>query len=172
MNIWKKRSESKEIVQAIENRLRDEKLNAAILNSYNMNKKGIIKPFDVNYIAENSNWDIKKETSDDREVVNMLQLIEHTELSTRKFMLNPLEGIKIGSDMNRNDIVISNREVSERQCEIFSSNGKIYVRDCGSRIKTIVQRKRKQAIVDEQGICIMTGDRILFGSVYYEVTVL
>ncbi len=170
----KSRQKRKEIQQAAEDRARDENLNNIILNSHCRagEKKEIYKPYDVDYSNDGQGKNDKNSpfaAPDSHRV--MIQLVEKTELSTRKFMLNPEKIIRIGSDLQTNDISVLADGVSSNQCEIFAAAGKVYIRHTGDKNKTIIRRKKEQAFVDEKGIRLLSDDIIILGKVTYDVTI-
>ncbi len=166
---------NRELAIAAEDKRRDENLNNVILNSYagDAGRKEVYVPYDVDY--SNSEADGRKNKKRDgagrRDDAPMLQLIEKTELSTRKFMLNPVKGIHIGSDSQINDIAVLAAGIAPQQCEIFVAGGKVYIRDLGGGNRTILRRKKEQAIVDHNGVRLLSGDVIVLGSVTYKVTI-
>lgn len=168
----KKYGKKKEINQAAADQIRDENLNHVILNNYRQKKgdKVAHKPYDVDY---GSGADASDVVLDDGKGVCqlMVQLVERTELSMRKFVLNPAHGIQIGSNLNDNDIVVFSGEIAAHQCEIFSAGGKVYVRNLENNNKTIVRRRKERVIVNERGIRLLTGDCILLGNVSYDITI-
>lgn len=171
--VIRKKQKNKELRQAAEDKLRDENLNNVILNSHAESKhlRGVHVPYDVDY--SNPRGD-NKNHSDHSKKENghvMLQLVEKTELSTRKFMLNPAKKIYIGSDLQNNDIAVLDENISLRQCEIFAVKDKIYIRNLSHENQTILRRKKEQAIVDEKGLRMLSGDNIILGNVTYEVTI-
>ncbi len=172
-SFWSKRSERKELKQAAADRVRDEKLNSIILNSYideNI-KKNASKPYDVDYgNGSQTTKDIRFCGKDIQSV--MVQLVENTELSSRKFVLNPANGIYIGSGIGENDIVVANSNLSEKQCEIFLVQQKVYIRNLGRPLRTIVKRKKEQTIIDDRGIRLLSGDKIILGNVTYDITII
>ena len=172
--IVRKKQKNKELRQAAEDKLRDENLNNVILNSHVGSKRlrEVHIPYDVDY--SNSGGEGNKNLLDnDKRKDNpvMLQLIEKTELSTRKFMLNPIKKIRIGSDLQDNDIAVLSEGVSPHQCEIFSVRDKIYIKNLSHENPTILKRKKEKAIVNEKGLRLLSNDRIILGSVVYEVTI-
>jgi hypothetical protein len=102
----------------------------------------------------------------------MVQLVENTEFSSRKFIFNLSGIIRIGSGLIDNDIVVANGGIEEHQCEIFLAQKKVYVRNMGHYARTIVKRKKRKIIVDNRGIRIVTGDKIILADIVYEVTVI
>lgn len=172
-SLWSRRGERKELKRAADDRIRDEKLNSIILNSYDSNrmKNTASKPYDVNYgYAGEGSRSIPHNTQN--KPMPMLQLIESTDLSSRKFVLSLSYVIRIGSGLNNNDIVVASSDIAEHQCEIFSAQDKVYIRNTGDEVRTIVRRGKKQTIADNKGIRILTGDKIILGNISYEVTII
>ena len=166
----------KEIVQAAADRMRDENLNNIILNSHTGtgSHKEIYKPYDVDYSSRGKSGSNRGGSQDTAAVKHgqpMLQLIEKTELSTRKFILNPAKRIRIGSDLQDNDISVLSQGVAPHHCEIFAAGGGVYIRNTGEGVRTIIRRKKEQAIADKKGIRLQTGDCILLGTVSYDITI-
>lgn len=169
-----KKQKSRELRQAAEDKLRDENLNNVILNNHigSNRPREVHVPYDVDY--SNPGGDNNKSLSDNSKRKDghvMLQLVEKTDLSTRKFMLNPIKKIRIGSDLQDNDISVLSEGVSPYQCEIFSVSDKIYIKNLSHENQTILKRKKEQAIVDEKGLRLLSNDKIILGSVVYEVTI-
>ncbi len=172
--LFKRNEKNKELKRATEDKRRDENLNNVILNSYadKSDLKEIHTPYDIDY--SNPNGDsIKSNNNNLRKEDNqvMIQLVERTELSTRKFMMNPAKKIKIGSDLQGNDITVMADGISPHQCEIFSVRDKVYIRNLGQGNRTIVRRKKEQAIVDEKGIRLLSNDTIILGNASYDITI-
>lgn len=167
----KHREKKKEIALAAADRVRDENLNNIILNSHadRGSNREVYKPYDVDYSSKEKGS--STEVSVGRQGQPMIQLIEKTELSTRKFVLNPAKKIRIGSDLQDNDISVLSEGVSPHQCEIFAAGGNVYIRNTGEYTKTIIKRKKQQAIADNKGIRLLSGDRILLGAVSYDITI-
>ncbi len=172
----KYREKKKEIALAAADRMRDENLNSIILNSHadRGSAKEVYKPYDVDYGSQDKGGGGKGKHTDipaGKHGQPMIQLIEKTELSTRKFVLNPAKRIRIGSDLQDNDISVLSEGVSPHQCEIFAAGGSVYIRNTGEGTRTIIRRKKQQAIVDNRGIRLLSGDRILLGAVSYDITI-
>jgi hypothetical protein len=172
--IVKKRQNSKELYIQANDKIRDENLNNVILNNYHSKTKTkeSPKPYDVDYGSrENGKVDDVKNIKKKKKQL-MIQLIEKTELSTRKFMLDSKKGIRIGSDTQGNDITIYDSKVAPHQCEIFEINNKIYVRSLSSQIRIFIIRKKESAIVDEKGIRLLSNDKIIIGNVTYSINII
>lgn len=172
--VIRKKRKNNELEQAVAEKIRDENLNNAILNRcvQNNNLKEVYKPYDVDY--SNSNGENKCSGKGEKKAEGyiMIQLIEKTELSTRKFMLNPMKKIHIGSALQDNDITVLAEGISLHQCEIFSVGNKVYIRNLSSENRTIIKRKKEQAIVDEKGIRLLSNDVVILGSVSYDITII
>jgi pSer/pThr/pTyr-binding forkhead associated (FHA) protein len=130
-----------------------------------------LKPYDVDYSNSGSSKNEDNNVKDGKKQA-MLQLIERTELSKRKFILNPYSVIRIGSDIEGNDITVHAAGVSPHQCEIFAVDNKIYIRNLGSPNRTILKRKKESAIVDDKGVRLLSKDKIVVGTVIYDVSVI
>lgn len=175
--LMKYREKKKEITTAAQDRMRDDNLNHIILNSYSDKDKNkeVYMPYEVDYGSQDKNGKKKEnraDTFDGGHGELMLQLIEKTELSTRKFVLNPAKGIRIGSDMQDNDIPVVSKGVAPHQCEIFAAGGRVYIRNMGEGNRTLIKRKKERAIVDHKGIRLLSGDSILVGSISYDITII
>lgn len=172
--ISKRNKRNKELTRAAADKVRDENLNNAILNNHSRGEtKEVYKPYDVDYSNTNCDKGKKsKELSKGAESHVMVQLIEKTELSTRKFMLNPAKKIRIGSDLHDNDIAVLAEGISSHQCEIFSAGDRVYVKNLSYENRTIIKRKKDQAIVDEKGIRLLSNDMIILGQVSYDITIM
>lgn len=173
-SISKKNQRNKEIREAAIARMRDESLNDVILNQRTGkdNKKGSSMPYEVSY--QNGGEDPKA----DKKAFNTskkgrveIQLIENTDLSSRKYVFSPYPGITIGSD-DDNDIVVINNGVSGKHCEIFAAGKRVYIRNLANDQKTFIRRKKQQAIASAEGLEIKSKDIILVGNVTYTVTIM
>lgn len=163
----------KELEQASADKMRDENLNNVILNSHieKGNIKEIYKPYDVDY--SKSNTDNRNYENNDKQEGNILvRLVEKTELSTRKFIMNPIKPIRIGRDVQGNDISVMAEDIDLHQCEIFTAGNKIYIKSIGTSSQTILKRKKDRAIVSGAGVRLLSNDTIILGSVLYEVTII
>jgi len=157
-----------ELRQATEKHMREESLDHMILNQYNMQteRNKAYNPYEVSY---------EKRTTGQVQNVSgrvMVSLEEKNELSTKKFVLNPAKVIRIGSGLKENDVIVQGEGIAECQCEIFSDNNKVFVRNKNSGSPTVLQRKREHVLVDDRGLRILTGDVILVGKVAYRVTLI
>lgn len=158
----------KEIQEEARNRIREESLNQMILNVHNP---------DIDFNQENHPYDISYERGNaikrqEQSKQVMVRLEEKNELSTKKFMLNPSNIIRIGNSTVGNDIVVSGSQIGEYQCEIFEYNRKVYLRDKDSGYQTLLKRKRDKVVVDTKGIRVISGDIILLGKITYKVTLI
>lgn len=150
-----------------EDKLRDEALNSAIENKAVYQGKishagNSQKPIEVNY-SEN--------LARGGKVGGMLQIVEHSGISVKKYVLDPSVPITVGREKD-NVICINERTLSGRHCEIFAYQKGIYVRDLGSSNHTVIVRERESAYADGNGVRIKTGDRIQMGNVFLDITVI
>jgi hypothetical protein len=170
----KKSQTAKELAQQATDKIRDENLNNVILNNSALSEKprDIPLPYDVDYSNPNNGKSNKTNNVEDDKKHVMLQLIEKTDLSKRKFILNPQNVIMIGSDIDGNDITVHAKGVSPHQCEIFSVDNRIFIKNLGSQDRTLIKRKKESAIVDDKGVRLLSKDKIVIGNVTYEVSII
>lgn len=147
--------------------MREEALNRMILN-----ERSLISERNASYDP----YEISYESRSPVSAVNagrlMVSLEEKNELSTKKFVLNPVRGIRIGSGQQGNDVVVQGDGIAEYQCELFSENGKVFIRSKNKTSPTILQRRKQRVIVNGSGLRVLTGDRVLIGKVIYTVTLI
>lgn len=160
----------KELRQAAQDRVRDEKLNSHILNKYSASaNKEVYVPYDVNYSngIKDPQYDMNYSGG-----INplMIQIIERTGLSERKFALNASKGIRIGTS-KEDDIFIISDDRMMYQCELFVINGKLYVRNNIPASRTIIRRNKEQALIDGRGLGVKSGDILLIGTYTYTITI-
>lgn len=177
--IFLKRSHSKNAknkamaVQA-EDKLREEALDRILLNE-NARSKGeetfSAKPFEVSYDAQGTDkrsagQGKKKKRSS---VKVMLQITEKSELSVRKYMFDPSSGVRIGSKKGKNNIVVTDPQVDEMQCELLEHEGVIYIRNVGGSGKVVLTRGGQRAYVEQKAVVMKSGDEILLGKTVFQV---
>ncbi|MCQ2498911.1 MAG: hypothetical protein MJ133_07985 [Lachnospiraceae bacterium] len=166
----KANQKKKELRQAALERARDEKLNSFILNRYSpSDHKEVYVPYDVDYSdgINGLQYDLNN-----RSVSNpiMIQIIERTGLSERKFALNASKGIRIGTSKEDDIEIISENRVMF-QCELFVIKNKLYVKNNMPASIIIIKRNKKQAVVDARGLAIKSGDTLLIGTYSYTITI-
>lgn len=156
-----------------EDKLREEALDKILLNKNAENKKGealLATPFEVNYdvarIEKNKKASAKKEKKDSKV---MVQIVENSELSARKYMFDPKKGICIGSKVGKNHIVITGSKVDAKQCEIVESAGKVYVHNIGNSGRIVLQRGNQKAYVQQKYVELKSGDCIILGDTIFEI---
>lgn len=176
IKIKKIKETNNELTMHAEDKLREDALDQYILNpSAPIVDKAVseAKPFEVSYDASNvervnhkkRKWFGKRKTKPKV----MVQLIENSELSARKFMLDPNLGINIGRKKGKNDIVIVDDGIDDVQCNILDINGIIYVRNQGGSGKVVLSRAGQRAFVEKKAIAIKNGDLILLGKTVFRI---
>lgn len=166
---WKKQSAQRQLKQAVSDHAREEELDRIILNPLfsERDRQAVSKPYSVDY------GDIgRKENSLQEEQGMMIQLVEHTALSARKYVLNLTHSIRIGNRLEGNDIMVSGKNDAAFQCEIFLAQGKAYVRIASGERAIFLRRRKKQIAVDRKGFRLLTGDKIFMGDLSYEITLM
>ncbi|MBE5881926.1 MAG: FHA domain-containing protein [Lachnospiraceae bacterium] len=168
----KKRARRREMEIQASDKLREEALDRIILNSQGASRQSEVysaKPFEVNYDSKM----VEKQPS----VLSgvklgsslMVQIVENSELSARKYMFDPKQGIRIGSRQGMNNIVISSQEVDEVQCEILEHKGQILIRNVGRSGRVILERGKNRAYVEQNLLEMKSGDAIFIANMVYRV---
>lgn len=165
----KKRKYKNEVRQYAEDKLREEKLDHVILNSHEgcERVRDTSVPYDVDYVMGSEQSGGANGYGNPSE---MIQLIEHSELSAKKHVLNARRVIAIGSRRDGNSIVVPG--VAEYQCQIFCYQNGIFLREVAGNNLTVLQRGKKRAYAQSKGIQLKSGDRIILNQVYFDVMLL
>ncbi|WP_410495498.1 FHA domain-containing protein [Cellulosilyticum sp. ST5] len=168
--IWLKvkKAKDKELKMIAEDKLRDHALNRALANDLYGDKEAGENieslPYEVDYNQSQLN---NRQTKRDK---MMIQITACSELSKRKFMIELKDVIKIGR-AKENTIVIKDSMALPVHCEIFRHVNDVYVKDYSGN-RTLLSRKKQQVYVDEKGIKVRTGDKIVIGNTVLEVTIM
>ena len=164
---FRSKNKKKELRQAAADRERDENLNGVILNAHaSATNKEIYVPYEVNYSQDKQDGANKK-TKVGADV--MVQIVEKTALSSRKYVLNATKGIRIGT-VDGCDITYVSDGSIEIQCQIFAIGKEVVVRDLLGGSQLVLVRQKKQAIIDRNGLKLMSGDVIVMGKVSYDIS--
>lgn len=156
-----------------EDKLREEALDKIILNDKAQNDEGDVfsaKPFEVNYDAAS----VEKHTEKAKKAKyrTMVQIVENSELSSRKYMFDPSKGIHIGGKNGKNDIVVSDMSVDDQQCEIVLSSSTVYIRNLGGSRKVVLKRGKQQAYVEKKYVELKSNDVILIGKTIFRIEII
>jgi len=154
-----------------EDRLREEALDRVLTGRADGGKSaGPSLPFDVKYDVDQR----KRNEQTSRIAASsplMLQLTEHSELSTRKYMLHVTDRITLGQ-ASRNDIVIKGERIADDQCEIFRIKKTLYVKNTGTSGMVFLSRKNHKIMIDAQAVTLEDKDKLQIGGYTYEVELL
>ena len=166
--LLKKKNERTEMKEEALNRTRDENLNVMILNSRSSLQKETYVPYDVDY--SNANNKRPKNVDEVDKSAVMVQIVEKTGLSSRKFVLNANKGIRIGTAYGENDISFVSESQVEFCCEIIAgSSSSVVARNVNEGARIVLKRKKHQAILDSKGIKLLSGDIIIMDNVSYAI---
>lgn len=169
----KKRKIKKHKAMLANDKLREEALDKLLMNTEAEVKRDdrtfAAVPVAVNYDANliEKADSAKKKKNKPKKI--MVQIIENSELSARKYVLDPGKGIFIGSKVGKNHIVIGNENVDERQCEIREKAGKVYVHNIGTSGKVILKRGKQRVYVEQNYLEIKTGDALVIADTVYKM---
>lgn len=171
--ISKKRREKKVKAQLAGDKIREETLDKLLLNKEAEIRKDentfVAIPVAVNYDVNSIEKINTSEKKKNRRNKVMVQIIENSELSERKYMLDPRKGIFFGSKTGKNHIVVSDSDIDERQCEIRENTGNVYVRNIGNSGKLVLKRQKQSVYVEQKYIEIKAGDTLLIGNTIYKI---
>ena len=168
----KKKKERAMELQA-EDKLREAALDKIILNDKGQGNESNIfsaKPFEVNYDPESVGKQIAKTRKTNHKT--MFQIIEKSELSSRKYMFDPSKGIRIGGKKGKNDIIVADTDINDEQCEIVLSNSTVYVRNLGESRKVILKRGRQQAYIERKYVELKSEDVICLGKTFFKIEII
>ena len=101
----------------------------------------------------------------------MLRILLSSEERTREYVLDPEDHPILGSQKDCT-LLLRGTGIGNRQCEFFVYHGDIYVKNLNALNNTVILRKNKRARVDNMGIRICSGDRILAGSCMMQIDLL
>lgn len=175
--IVKIRRNRKEMRQQAENKLREEALDRVLIGAKSAssnNSPGPV-PFDVRYNSDPKRRRKKAsrptQDSELRSAV-MIELIEQTELSTRKYMFHVKDRITFGNRTAQNDIIVFGPRIAKRQCEIFRMGRELYIKSEAEGTPVILKRKNRQTTVGAEAIKLSGKDELLIGDSAYILEIL
>ncbi len=170
IRLRRRRKRRQEMRRQAEDRLREEALDRVLTGRTDGGKGGPSVPFDVKYDVDQR----KRSEQTSRIAASsplMLQLTEHSELSTRKYMLHVADRVTLGQ-ASRNDIVIKGARIADDQCEIFRIKKTLYVKNTGTSGMVFLSRKNHKIMVDAQAVTLEDKDKLQIGGYTYEVELL
>lgn len=98
----------------------------------------------------------------------MLEIEEISDFSVRKFMLNPIPAISVGSARG-NTIELPSDVAEAKHCEIGIQDGLVYVTSFGTDNSVWVSRRNTRRSVGGKRLAIENGDTIQIGAVKLKV---
>ena len=101
--------------------------------------------------------------------VQMIELTELTEYARKKYLFRLDQLLTLGS-AKTNTLVLPRDGVAPVHCEIFSGRGRVVIRSRAG-VNTLLQRKKKQALVGTEGVFLQDKDQIRLGSALLEVRI-
>ncbi|MDO5456546.1 MAG: FHA domain-containing protein [Eubacteriales bacterium] len=110
--------------------------------------------------------DLSKKSKDIRN--RLILVVSWKEEKGRKFVFDPMLGVRIGRDREENQICVPLETVSQKHCIIFSSNNEIYVQDLNSANGTYLKRGFKTFRVKNYEVC-RENDQVIVGGVPFKV---
>lgn len=164
--VCKKHNKARENQRQAARRVREEALDRALSNSIGAvpaaGRGKIRRPFRVDYSQGEKN--AKKQNED----VRMYQLTEITELSERRYMFRRSEQLYIGRQFGSICILPGPGASEQAYCRLFDYQNEIFVRSMGNE-RILLTRRGKQAVVDNNGLKLHTGDMLSIGDTIYKI---
>lgn len=176
--VFSKHKNKKEKILLASNKMREEALDKLLVNQEAALKKEEENTFAA--VPINVNYDVnaldkskgKVGGKKNKSKKTMIQIVEKSELSVRKYMFDPKKSIFIGSKNGKNHIVNSSSTVDERQCEIKEVYDKVYVRNMGHPAKVIMSRGKQIAYIEQNYIELKSGDVISMANTTYQIDII
>lgn len=110
--------------------------------------------------------DMNKNKSAARE--RMILVVSWKEEKERKFVFDPMTGVRIGRSRDDNQISIPLETVSQKHCIIFSDGNNLYVQDLNSANGTFVKHGFKTIPVNKYEL-LADNDRVIVGGIEFKV---
>lgn len=176
--VLSKHKNKKEKMLLASNKMREEALDKLLVNRETSLKKEdestfaavpINVNYDVNALDKSTGKAVAKKNKRKK---TMLQIIEKSELSVRKYMFDPKKSIFIGSKNGKNHIVNSSATVDERQCEIKEIHDKVCVRNMGHPAKAIMSRGKQIYYIEHNYMELKSGDVISIANTTYQIDII
>ena len=162
-----KRKKKEALLQVAEDKLRESNLDQQILNpnaTPDPSRKVSEKPYEMKYSTASAASATRKGI--------MLQIEEVSEISKRKYMVNPVPAITIGSGTG-NSIVLTDMTIDSKQCELgLSESGQVYVKNIGTADLVNVIRGKKSISVGNEEVVLKKSDQLKIGGVKLIITIL
>lgn len=92
----------------------------------------------------------------------MIELIEFSTYSRRKYLFPAELGVSVGSGAD-NQLVLQREGVAPQHCAFFQKDGAIAVRSISNQ-KTLLLRGKTSALVGAEGVFLNNGDHIHIGT--------
>ena len=162
-----KRKKKEAMLRVAEDKLRESNLDQQILNpnaAPDPSRKVSEKPYEMRYSTSAAASAARKGI--------MLQIEEVSEISKRKYMVNPVPPITIGSGTG-NSIVLTDMTIDSKQCEIgLTESGQVYAKNIGTANLVNVIRGKKSIPVESEEVVLKKSDQLKIGGVKLIITIL
>lgn len=165
---------NKEMAVKAQDKLREEALDRILLNENagaQERETFSATPFEVSYDGQGASGRPAGQGKRRQKTAarRMLQITEKSQLSARKYMFDPGPGVRIGSEKGKNNIVLTNPQFGEVQCEIREYEGHIYVRNLGGSGRVTLTRGSQRVYVEKKAVEIKSGDELLLADTAFRV---
>lgn len=174
--IIKKVKKKNELAIKAEDKIREDTLDEYILNpNVPIDSKRIqgAKPIEVSYSANKTAPKASNLMQNNKSARGsariMVQLVENSELSVRKYVLDPHDGIYIGTGVGVNNVTIPDPEIDVRQCRIIEHQGRVFVQNIGSKGKVTLIRGKNRAFIEQKASELHNKDALIIGKILFKI---
>jgi len=153
--LMKRRKRRQDEAEMAQLKRRDEALSEALRNP-------LVKPTrNGGESAMEITWDEKAVHQSKGKSALMVELVEVSGYSRRKYVFRANEPIRIGS-AEENRLSLPREGVAKVHCEIFMKGREACVRSA-PKVKTLLRRGSKSALIGSEGVYLKNGDHLQIG---------
>lgn len=160
------RNKKKQKKNDFEQRLKDQALNEALKNSLGRRNEFSESQAVVPLEQEKKK---KSESEAKRLIVMKLEVFGEKKQS---YVVSPEEHVFLGNAEAINDIVLNDKNIASKQCDIFLHEEHVYIHKLASGSRMCLVRKGRQIELEAQSVQLLTGDNIYVGSSRIQITLM
>ena len=161
----RKKDETRKI---IEDKLRDDALNRALANQVYEELGCELEPPNIPYEVDYSKNTVELNHGKDNKL--MVMIVEHSELSERKFIIELKDKIYIGCH-KENNIIIKSKPIADLECTICRVDKEMYIKADVDK-EVMLNRKNQHIYVQEQSeVKVKNGDMIIIKGIVLELKI-
>lgn len=160
------RNKKKQKKEAYEQRLKDEALNEALKNSLGKRNE-FLKSQAVTPLEQ-----YKKTKSEPDAKGLIVMKLEVMGKKKQSYVVSPEDHIFLGNEATVNDVILDDRNIAAKQCDIFLYDNHVYIHNLHSQNRMLLIRKGSRMELKEQSVQLITGDNIYVGHHRIQITLM